>query len=61
MNDDKKPWWKSKTIWANAVLAAVSSVPQFREFASQNPEAVSLGAAALNVALRAVTKSKLGK
>lgn len=52
-----KPWWKSKTIWANvisaavAVLLLVSQSPSFAEYG----EYLALAQGILNIVLRLVT------
>lgn len=52
-----KPLLKSKTVWANLIVAlAVAFIPKLREAVSTNPELSALLIAGLNSALRVFTK-----
>jgi len=53
----KSPF-KSKTLWANFIVAAVAFFPGVSGLLS--PEQVALGLSALNMILRLVTHEKLG-
>lgn len=57
-----KPWWKSKTLWFNILVAALLAVemnlPNLQDFIEPEQYAYLLGAVNLiNVVLRAVTKA----
>lgn len=61
-----KPWWKSKTLWLNAALAAgtiaEANLGMIRDqFGAQSYLALISVAAAINAALRFVTSQQLGK
>ena len=54
-----KPIFKSKTAVVNSIVLVAGFVPSVREFISANPEAVVTILAAINIALRLVTKGKI--
>ena len=57
--DSKKPWL-SKTLWLNAIGAALAiAYPPAALWMSENPEVVAGVWAGLNVLLRLVTKDKV--
>lgn len=55
----KRPW-ESKTLWFNFLKAAlVLSVPGSKKYLSENPEALVLGDAMINIALRFFSKKPI--
>jgi len=50
-----KPFWKSKTFWANAAMALVGTIPEVSSWVSANPLAASSIMSVLNICLRGVT------
>lgn len=52
-----KPFWTSKTLWLNAVIAALAFFPQAQTVVQAHPEVLTLAFAAANFVLRLVTKS----
>lgn len=52
---DKKPFWASKTLWANVISLVMT---QFMEF--DNPEHVVTALAMVNIGLRFITNKYLG-
>lgn len=54
-----KQWWKSKTVWANA-LAIGAVVAQGQAGVEITPEAQVSLLALVNLVLRALTKEPLG-
>ena len=54
----KKNPVKSKTLWANLIVAAVAFFPGLKD--TLTPEQVAMALAVLNMVLRLVTKDKLG-
>jgi hypothetical protein len=57
MTPVKSPF-KSRTIWANLILAGLAFVPGLAEKIS--PEFVAIGLGFVNVLLRLITKDKIG-
>lgn len=55
-NEGKKPW-KSKTLWANAILAIAAFFPVVNEFIT--PEGLGTAFAVVNTILRFATKEKI--
>ncbi len=56
--EEKKPIWKSKTIWINFIIATVAFFPSVKELLSA--DTVALVLTTVNVVLRLVTKDKIG-
>lgn len=54
-----KPWYRSRTVWANVILLAVFLVNH--STGSIPPDVAGAAAAVLNVALRFVTDAPIGK
>lgn len=54
-----KPWYTSKTLYANTALLSASLFEVTREYLSANPEQAVTVAAVLNILLRLVTKEEL--
>lgn len=57
-----KPWWKSKTMWFNILIAALlgveMNIPNLQNFIEPEQYAYLLGAVnIINVVLRTVTKA----
>lgn len=52
---EKKPFWTSKTLWANVVSLVMA---QFMEY--DNPETVVTALAMVNIGLRFITGKYLG-
>lgn len=52
----KKPW-QSKTVWANFIMAGMAFFPFIAD--KLTPEQVMMGMAAINMALRMITKDKV--
>jgi hypothetical protein len=52
---DQKPFWTSKTLWANFIAGTMAT---FMEW--DNPEHVATALAALNIVLRFFTNKYLG-
>lgn len=48
-----KPFWQSKTLWVNLVLAIAAFFPQVQ--AHINSESMAVGITAVNAILRATT------
>lgn len=57
INGKDKPWWKSKTLWANVILIGSVILADVGNLLSTG-QAVSI-VAVLNIGLRAITKSGL--
>ncbi|HKV10723.1 MAG TPA: hypothetical protein VJ725_21460 [Thermoanaerobaculia bacterium] len=57
----KKKWWKSKTLWINAltVVAGVAGSGLLNEHLSASEVAIVGGVA--NIALRTITKGPIGR
>lgn len=53
----KKPY-KSKTLWANLIVAAVAFFPFVRDYVT--PDQILIGLSGLNIVLRLITKDKIG-
>lgn len=62
---DNKPWWASRTIWANVIAAAATLATVFGLdlglTAEVQAQIVAGVMAAVNVALRFVTRKPIGK
>jgi hypothetical protein len=56
---DKKKWYRSKTLWTNALLFAGVVIFQFTGENPLNAEVVASIIAGVNVVLRSVTKTGL--
>ena len=56
---NQKPFYQSKTLWLNLLMAIVAFIPPAHEFITSNPEVVSLGFVVINMFLRLVTKDEL--
>lgn len=56
-----KPWWRSKTLWANfiAVLTLIADAVTGGGLLVEHGEAAVGGLAAVNAALRAVTRTAI--
>jgi hypothetical protein len=59
-----KPWWKSKTVWANVLtsIASILLLLQGESWIAKNPETVAiLGTimGMLNIVLRFITKTEV--
>jgi hypothetical protein len=55
--EESKPFWKSKTLWVNAIVAALGLVSS--DTVSEHPEAAAGFVAFINVVLRLVTKGSV--
>ena len=58
---EKKNWWKSKTLWVNAISLALESVQLFGDVKIIPPGYLTVIVNGLNIALRFVTKAPIGK
>ena len=58
-----KEFWKSKTIWANIILAALGIISEVSQVfpISQNPKVWITITAVLNILLRTITTQPLSK
>jgi len=58
-----KSWFKSKTIWANIILAALGIISEVSQVfpISQNPKVWVTITAVLNIILRTITTQPLSK
>lgn len=54
---DPKPFYLSKTFWVNLIMAICPSIPGAGPFVSSHPMIIVEIFAAVNIALRFVTKS----
>jgi hypothetical protein len=54
----KKAWWKSKTLWTNAVIAALAFHPLTRQYVN-DPSVALVAVAVINAILRLVTHGKI--
>jgi len=66
MNADCKPWWKSKTIWFNVIVAALAaaeaSAAVLRPMLGEQTYPVLLFTLTMgNAALRVITTQGIGK
>lgn len=52
-----KPFWKSKTFWANAIMGAAAFAPKVREHLT--PETISTIIVFGNMGLRFISKGKI--
>lgn len=57
MASDVKPFWQSKTFWANVVMGAAAFVPKVQEHLT--PEKMAIGFSVANMLLRFVSKGKI--
>lgn len=55
--ENKKKWWQSKTLWANAILAIAAFIPAIKD--KVTPELLGQAGIFINIILRFVTKDKL--
>lgn len=51
---NKKPWYKSKSVWANVAVAVGAVI--FPEVVAANPEETAGAVAVLNILLRLITR-----
>ena len=62
-NDEKKPFWKSKTVWVNGLTLLASGLTMFATSESLDPKIVGyitgLALPIVNVFLRFVTKEPI--
>ncbi len=56
---NQKPFYQSKTLWMNLLMAIVAFIPPAKEFITNNPEVVSIGFVVINMVLRLITKDEL--
>lgn len=60
----KKAWWKSKTIWVNAIAASIAAAPTILPAVERLDNrwyiALAMLIPAVNVLLRAVTDMPIG-
>ncbi len=54
----KKPW-ESKTVWVNAIVALAAFFPEVQAWIADNPQIFIFAFAAINFALRFITKDKV--
>lgn len=54
---DSKAPWLSKTLWTNAVMAVAAFVPVVSSYIGTHPMVFTVAFAAVNFALRLVTKN----
>ena len=59
MNPDQKPFFTSKTVLINGVIALAAFYPPVGSWISAHPEATLQGLAVVNVLVRLVTKGKI--
>jgi hypothetical protein len=55
-----KVWWKSKTIWVNALLLVISIISVFQANPETNWKFLAISSAVINVILRFVTVDAIG-
>lgn len=56
-----KHWWKSKTVWVNALGAVIFLLQTLSGETWWNPQWTVIGLAVSNGILRFITKSPIGK
>ena len=54
-----KPWWVSKTVWMNLIVAIAAFVPPVQDWIGKNPEQFAWVFTAINVVLRLISKGKI--
>jgi amino acid permease len=55
-----KVWYKSKTIWVNALLLVIAIINVFQANPATNWEFLAISSAVINVVLRFVTVDAIG-
>jgi hypothetical protein len=56
-----KSWWKSKTLWINALTILAGVGQQISGLNIVPPQYLALGLAVVNMTLRAITTQPIGK
>lgn len=56
---DSKPFYVSKTLIVNLIIAAVAFVPSAKDWVSANPETTLLVVAGIGTALRIITHGRI--
>ena len=54
-----KPFWQSKTLWINLIMALAAFIPGAAEWISGHPEIMSIAFVAINIVLRLVSKDQI--
>jgi len=54
-----KPWWVSKTMWTNLLIAMAAFFPPIQDWISKNPEQMVWVWAGINLVLRFISKGKI--
>lgn len=57
MAENVKPFWQSKTFWANLIMGAAAFVPSIQNFVT--PDVTAAVFVLVNVILRFVSKDKV--
>lgn len=57
MASDSKPFWKSKTFWANLIMGGVAFIPPVQKHLT--PEVAASAITIANVVLRLISKDKV--
>lgn len=57
--EEKKPFYLSKTLIVNAIIAIGSLIPSVREWVSANPESTLLAVGGIGAVLRFITRGRI--